>query len=371
MFGWRFLRRARGRAALGLVAAALSVASGMASAATLPDLLELPAAQHPRAMQSVQLAIARAGGKRLVSVGERGIVLLSDDDGGTWRQAKSVPVSVALTNVAFVSDVTGWATGHGGVVLRSDDGGDTWKLQLNGTQAAQLVLEEAKNDMPASENAPNYADSSRALRNAEGLVQDGPDKPFLALTFADDKHGWVVGAYGLALETEDGGAHWHSIVGRIPNPGARHLYAIRADAGHLLLAGEQGLVIRSDDGGASFSTVKTPYEGTFFGILPGTAGPLAFGLRGNAWEQDAQGAWSQVPLPRQISLTAALRRANGDWVLADEAGNLYVRRASEQAFSPLQLQAPTGLTGVVESADGQLVVSSSRGPLRLANGGAQ
>jgi hypothetical protein len=38
-------------------------------------------------------------------------------------------------------------------------------------------------------------------REAEGLVQDGPDKPFLGLHFADAKRGWVVGAYGLALAT--------------------------------------------------------------------------------------------------------------------------------------------------------------------------
>jgi photosystem II stability/assembly factor-like uncharacterized protein len=60
--------------------------------------------------------IARAG-KRLVAVGERGIVVLSDDDGATWRQA-SVPVSVTLAAVQFPTPTQGWVVGHYGVVLR-------------------------------------------------------------------------------------------------------------------------------------------------------------------------------------------------------------------------------------------------------------
>jgi photosystem II stability/assembly factor-like uncharacterized protein len=64
-----------------------------------------------RAAASLQLSVTRAG-KRLVSVGERGLVLLSDDDGRSWRQARQVPVSVALTQVRFVSDSSAgrWAT---------------------------------------------------------------------------------------------------------------------------------------------------------------------------------------------------------------------------------------------------------------------
>ncbi len=54
--------------------------------------------------------------------GERGIVLLSDDAGVSWRQAK-VPVSVSLTAVQFVDAEQGWAVGHLGVVLHTQDGG--------------------------------------------------------------------------------------------------------------------------------------------------------------------------------------------------------------------------------------------------------
>ncbi|WP_430515935.1 WD40/YVTN/BNR-like repeat-containing protein, partial [Pseudomonas fluorescens] len=63
-------------------------------------LLDQAALQSAKAAHSVLLAVTRAG-ERLVAVGERGIVLLSDDSGVSWRQAK-VPVSVSLTAVQFV-----------------------------------------------------------------------------------------------------------------------------------------------------------------------------------------------------------------------------------------------------------------------------
>lgn len=99
------------------------------------DVLDQPARLSERAVSSVLNAVVLAG-TRLVAVGERGVVLLSDDNGRSWRQAGSVPVSVALTDVHFVSATHGWAVGHSGVVLHSDDGGETWMRQLDGNQAA-------------------------------------------------------------------------------------------------------------------------------------------------------------------------------------------------------------------------------------------
>ena len=82
-----------------------------------PAVLERSALPSAKAERAVLLGLARAG-QRLVAVGERGIVLLSDDNGQRWRQAQ-VPVSVSLTAVQFVDDRRGWAVGHLGVVLHS------------------------------------------------------------------------------------------------------------------------------------------------------------------------------------------------------------------------------------------------------------
>ena len=61
----------------------------------------------------------------MVVVGERGIVLLSDDRGATWKQAK-VPTRALLTAVYFHDARLGWVVGHDETILRSEDGGETW-----------------------------------------------------------------------------------------------------------------------------------------------------------------------------------------------------------------------------------------------------
>lgn len=353
-------RSVRLAATLSFLALAVPAAWAAESRA-VADLLAQPAQANTRAVHSLQLSVARAG-TRLVSVGERGLVLLSDDGGKSWRQAKSVPVSVALTAVHFVSDKLGWAVGHSGVVLNSIDGGDTWLRQLDGLKAAQIVAENARALAAAGGDG-----AARHLREAEGLLQDGPDKPFLGVYFADAKQGWIVGAYGLALATVDGGVSWQSLMGRIPNAGGKHLYAVRQDAGSLLMAGEQGVLFRSTDGGASFQKISTPYAGTFFGALPvGTNGLLAYGLRGNAWRSDDSGAnWIRLELPQPVTLTAALKLADGGLLLADESGRLLRGDAGATRFAPLAAAPRAGLTGMIQAADGGLVVSGARGVSRI------
>lgn len=324
---------------------------------TVSDLLDLPAQASARAQHSLQLAVSRAG-ERLVAVGERGSVLLSDDGGHAWRQARSVPVSVALTDVHFIDARDGWAVGHSGVVLHSNDGGETWQRQLDGRQAAEVVRDDAQRRVAAGEEG-----AAAALRSAEFLVNDGPDKPFLGVRFADARHGYVVGAYGLALATADGGQSWQSLVGRIPNPRGKHLYRVDIDGERLLIAGEQGQLVRSLDGGAHFAEIRTPYAGTFFGALElGGDALLAYGLRGNVWRSGDGGAsWQQVEVGQPVTLSAAWRLQGGALLLADEGGRLLLSSDGGRHFAALAVQPGTGLTGMVEAADGALILSGARG----------
>lgn len=355
------LRRRSALAAAILSLSCLSVAAQAAGTASIPDLLELPARESARALHGLQLAVTRAG-NRLVAVGERGTVLLSDDAGRGWRQASSVPVSVALTDVHFVSASHGWAVGHSGVVLHSADGGETWGRQLDGNQAALAIRDDARRRAEAGELG-----AAAALRSAEYLVSDGPDKPFLGVRFRDELRGYVVGAYGIALSTVDGGKSWQSLVGVIPNPRGKHLYQVQIDGNALLIAGEQGALVRSVDGGASFSEVATPYSGTFFGALElhGDA-LLAFGLRGNAWRSaDGGASWQRVELGQPVTVSAGQRLRDGSVLLADESGRLLRSTDGGQHFTALAVQPGTGLTGIAEAADGALIISSARGLTRV------
>jgi photosystem II stability/assembly factor-like uncharacterized protein len=312
-----------------------------------------PAVVSQQATRSVLLDAALAG-TRLVVVGERGIVLLSDDSGATWRQAK-VPVSVTLTAVAFVNVKTGWAVGHYGTVLRTDDGGESWKVQLDGVRAAGLTVASAQE---RAKSAPADDPKAKAfLAEAERLVSDGPDKPFLDLYFQSETTGFVVGAYNLIFRTEDGGTSWIPWMDRVDNPKTLHLYAIRPAGGVLYMAGEQGLFLRSTDGGKSFTRVQAPYSGSFFtmSVLPSGA-VLAAGLRGNAWVLEGD-AWRKVEPTPPVSFTASALGADQTLYLTNFAGQVLASRDGARSFQPLPLPPLPPLTKVLPMKDGLLVLS--------------
>ncbi len=297
------------------------------------------------------LGIATAG-SRLVAVGERGVVALSDDGGQQWRQAR-VPVSVTLTSVRFATDRFGLATGHGGVVLATSDRGETWKAVLDGRRIAQVVLDRAR----ASGSEP-------AIKEAERLVADGPDKPLLDVLVLDERRAWVVGAYGLALATEDGGATWTSWGDRLDNPKAQHLYAVRKRGDTVLLAGEQGLLLLSHDGGQSFKRLDSPYRGSWFTAeLIDDRSMLAAGLRGNAWRSvDGGATWVALPAPPGASITASALAPDGRVLLASQAG--FVLSVEGDRVVALHAQPLPSLAGLT-ALGGQVVTVGVQGARAL------
>lgn len=71
-------------------------------------------------------AAARFDG-RLWAVGERGTLLQSGVDGGSWRRTQLEVPRVSLNAIAFGDGGFGLAVGNRGVVLRTEDGGASWR----------------------------------------------------------------------------------------------------------------------------------------------------------------------------------------------------------------------------------------------------
>ncbi len=306
-------------ALIALAMVGLSSAAVAGNAAPVADPLERPALATPKAARAAMLAVMRAG-ERLVAVGERGLVLLSDDDGRNWRQAP-VPVSVTLTAVAFPNAEQGWAVGHSGVVLHTEDGGQTWRKQLDGAKAAQLALDAAQAAVAA---APRDKTAHNELAAAQRRLQDGPDKPFLALHFADEKNGFIAGAYGLLFATSDGGVTWQPRIAAADNAQGMNLYAVAGRGATVYLAGERGFFARSDDGGKRFVRIKAPYEGSWFTLaLTGAGQVFAGGLRGNAWLYDEQrSAFTQSQVASPVSFSSALALSDGRLLFVNQAGQV-------------------------------------------------
>ena len=314
------------------------------------DALDRPALATNAGEHAVLLDVTMAG-NRVVAVGERGLVVYSDDLGRTWRQA-SVPTSVSFTRVRFATPLAGWAVGHSGVVLHTSDGGRTWTRQLDGRTAAQLAVDAAQTE--AQHAGPKNAEAQRALTDAQRLVNDGPDKPFLNLLFEDDKTGYVVGAYGLIFRTEDGGATWESWMSHVDNPRGLHIYGIAEQGNTIYLAGEQGQFLRSTDHGNKFTRVETPYKGTYFTLnLLSTGEVILGGMKGNAFRSaDQGGTFTKVDVPVPVSFSSGVVLSDGTLIFANQAGMLLASQDKGASLRPLPAATLPPIAGMADVGKG-------------------
>lgn len=334
--------------AVGALLAAQAV--GAAPTGDAIDRIAMPVRFPERA---VLLGAAQAG-PRIVAVGERGIVVLSDDAGKTWMQA-GTPTSVTLTAVRFADATHGWAAGHGGVLLATQDAGKTWVRQLDGRQIAQIVLDAAR-----------ASGDTVAVQNAERLQADGPDKPLLDLLVIDDQHLLAVGAYGIALGSDDGGRTWTSWMSRMPNPKGLHIYTARLRGKTLLLAGEQGLLMQSIDAGASFRRIEVPYKGSFFTAeLPADQAIVLAGLRGTVLRSRDGGAkWTPLTSPMPVSITGSALTSDGRLLAVNQAG--FVMALQDDSLHPINASPLPPLNGLLVQSGGAVLTLTLQGARALS-----
>ena len=292
--------------------------TGAASAAVNPknfqDPLTTPAARwaHPGTQRVLDLSRAD---KRLVAVGQRGTILLSDDAGESWRQAAS-PVSVDLTGVNFVNASEGWAVGHDGVLLHSKDGGENWTLSLTAEKVVAL-LKSYYTEKAASGDAELQAVLEQVERDAE--LQRVPS--FFNVHFLSAQRGYVIGTAGLILETRDGGQTWVPLLDRVENPDIAHLYDIAGTENDLWLAGELGYAAKLNTGTGRFEQVNTGYPGTYFTVSVQGSNVLLGGLRGNIFAtSDAGQNWKQIESGQRLSVVASTMLSDGTPMVATQNG---------------------------------------------------
>ncbi len=339
-----------------LAACAASIAAPVAGAA-FTDVLDTPARMSPLASRSPLLAVTRVG-ERVVAVGPRGHVVVSDDRGATWKQAK-VPVSSDLVAVYFVDAKQGWAVGHDGVVLHTADAGETWQLQLDGRKANELLVAAMERKATAE---PTSEEAKALLAEARRYQEQGPDKPFLDVWFADAANGYIVGAYNLIFRTADGGKSWEPWFDRTDNPKFFNLYGIRPASGELFIAGEGGLVLRLDPAAQRFKAVAVPYTGSFFGLTEAQGAILVFGLRGNVFRSDDRGGtWHKVDAGLSASVVAAARTASNATLLADVGGRIAATDDGGRTFRKLTLKQPVPLAALADTGQGRLALAGPRG----------
>lgn len=294
--------------------AALAAGILLATASWADTSLEpRPAEIMPQARNAILNDVIALPG-RYLAVGDRGHILRSSD-GSQWQQV-ATPVRAMLLRVRFIDDRHGWAVGHDGVVLATQDGGDSWRLI--------------------------HYDAERG-------------KPIYDVLFIDPDNGFIVGANAIFRRTRDGGQSWEDLEPDITIHGLHLSNILKLADGTLVVSGEKGTMARSPDGGDSWQQLRTPYAGSFFGMLPyRDSGVFVFGLRGNVYSaahvaelpvQDAD-EWDEFSLE---TVTDPERLAEQGW-------RYYPNELKESLFGGSTLDADNvllvGVNGAVVRSDG-------------------
>ena len=122
-----------------------------------------------------------------------------------------------LFDIEFINDQHGIAAGLDGRIAETTDGGQNWDFRPN----------NVGDYVDPFYSATILGDGTRWVVGASGqVVKRAEGEPFARgdlgsrvnnwirrVRFYDDKHGWLVGGFGLIMNTDDGGKTWYRRIG--------------------------------------------------------------------------------------------------------------------------------------------------------------
>lgn len=315
---------------LGMVfaAAACGALAQDAKPAAVPAPKQTPAVKLANAAPDGLILGAARAGKRMLTVGDRGVILLSDDQGKTWRQAQEVPTRATLTAVFAVDEKNLWAVGHWGVILKSVDGGEHWSL--------------------------NHSDLER-------------DQPIFTVWFADAQHGVAAGLFSLLMVTDDAGQTWTNVKLPVANDKVKsdlNLFQLfSAKNGDVWLAAEQGMVYHSADQGHNWDVVATGNIGTFWsGVVLADGSLLVGGLEGKMFKSTDHGkTWKQLANELKSSVTSLLQLPNGEVLALALDGISGVSKDGGEHFDLRPVLDSRSFTAAVVNDKNQAVMFTEHG----------
>jgi photosystem II stability/assembly factor-like uncharacterized protein len=262
-------------------------------------------------------------GTRLWAVGDKGMIVESDDRGASWTERNS-GTTEPLRSVFGTSDGRRlWADGNEGAIVGSDDGGATWTVRNSGTTQQLFSIFGTSNGrhLWAAGMAGTILESDDGGKS--WTTRRGGIDEWLYMIFgtSDGKRLWVVGDAGRVLESSDRGTTWAI---RNSDPAESVITSIfgTSDGKRLWAVAAGGTILESNDGGDNWAARGSVAYGNAYSIFGTSDGQRlwAVGYSGAIVESDDGGAsWTSQNSGESEKLNSIFGTSDGQhlWVVGD------------------------------------------------------
>lgn len=208
--------------------------------------------------------------------GDNGFLSHTEDGGGSWAE-RSIGTDHSINDIYFVSKDKGFVLA-GGSIFSTDNGGESWReahkfspsefqdatpelysLRFNGKKRGWVVGSVSRGDTIVGSILAITKDGGASWE----ILHAPSQAELIHIDFIDEKRGWIVGAGGAILRSDDAGDTWIR-----QKSGTTHtLYHVdfRNDKQGWAV-GEDGTIVRTSDGGQTWAVAETPVHSTLLSV---------------------------------------------------------------------------------------------------------
>jgi len=269
----------------------LAALCGLLSACSKgPDMSGI-AAERERTVRRYDISQSIASNGKVVVVGtQSGAVLLSNDQGKTWK--RTALGNTSLVDITVCVDKKFLAIDHYHKVWFADADGQNWKSAVLDKPRTPIAVTCDKKGgwWVAGTNAVIARSTDQG--KSWTATELNEDKQITHIQFLDDKNGIALGEFGLTVTTEDGGATWK----KGPKiPGDFYPYAaLFSSRNEGWVSGIAGQILHTMDGGKTWTKQVNATQAALNRLFLQDGVPFGVGSVGVIARLDGD-TWRAVP----------------------------------------------------------------------------
>lgn len=290
--------------------------------------------QQKKTLQRTDLFQAStANDEVIVTVGNYGVIVVSNDGGQSWQRHKLEP-QPSLIDVTHCPDGSLLALAMEGQVWLSQDNGDSWTEHDMGTvEVPQAITCDPGGKLWVVASYSTILNSSD-LGSSWEMHSFDEDLIFSDVQFFSSSDGLVTGEFGTLILTRDGGQSWARAE---PIPAEFYpMASLFLDMEHGWVAGLNGTVFHTSDGGKTWVKQESDSSAPLYTLVQSGGKIYALGDFGTLLEyrvpngaqhkSNDNGRWvkSSIDVGSRSFLRAALALPDGGLLVGGGAGVLKV-----------------------------------------------